>query len=258
LAGPDAPSRRRRAILAIAAATGVACLLVGMVRAVCTVRFDNLYRVQVPHLKIREGPGVDSPVIYVLEEGTHVFHSGAEEERNGYTWVRVRFYKRPETSPFRERVEGWVAKEGRDGLPYLERETRRFQQALVARTMFKTRAMRLIEKGIRRLPPSGVLNRAVSFHPDKVLHVLFVALLGCLIFVGFRWLTGWPPLKVMIGSVLVTNLLGLGNEALDLITGKGSFELRDLGANLVGSAAVLLPFVLYLACEKVRRGTENR
>jgi len=141
---------------------------------------------------------------------------------------------------------------GVEGDVFLEEETSLLRKTFLAGSRFHHRLASRIYTRVRESSLPWCLKRAFSLHMDKVYHVVFTALLGCLAFACFVLAARVSPVEALLASLLVTNLLGLLNEGLDLVTGKGTCDLADMAANLLGSAAVLAPFALWMSARRIR------
>ena len=211
------------------------------------LRMQDVYRVIVPHLKVREQPSLSAEAFYILEQGNHVTFRNEEEEGSGYTWKRIAFLMRPTLALPRQWTEGWVARESLEGDPFIEEETSLTRKTLLASNVFQWKVARRMNSIVGRSDLPASLKRMVYRNTDKVLHIVFMAVLGWVLFLFFLIAFRASPLHALFASVLITNAAGMVNECLDLLTGKGSFELVDLASNFVGSTTVLVPFLLTLA-----------
>jgi len=211
------------------------------------LRLTNVYRVPVSHLIVRAEPVRAAEEIHVLETGTHVLYLGEDTERDGFEWIRVSYLQHPSGTPLEEWTEGWIAKKGRKGLPFVVKETNPFRKMLIVRSQWKLKAGSMIQKGIAKSPLLSSVGKAASLHLDKAIHAVIMCVLGIWVFLFILLVLGVSLPATLLASILVTNLLGLLNELLDLATGKGSFEMADLAANAMGSAVILPLFVICLA-----------
>ena len=234
----------------------VSCLVfVGI--AVEASRLTDVFQVMAPRLNVREEPRRGARLLYVLEEGAHVCHAGEQEENDGYVWARVAYLRADGGGNLLDREEGWVARQGGRGSPFIQEETRALYRPLVAVVWLKWKTVHRTNAAIQGGPFPMFVKRAVLARPDKVLHALVVAALVCVLFLILLLDDRISPVQALLASLLATNLLGLMNEGLDLVTETGAFELGDLAANAVGSVAVLLPFSLWVALRRVRAAIGN-
>jgi len=235
--------------------TAFCAAFVGCLFLVCLalqgLRMNDIFRVTVPRLNVRDEPGLTARAYDLLEKGNHVSYRGEQVEQDGHPWARIAFLRCPPGAVIQEWQEGWVAMQDVQGDPFLEKETCLLRKMFLASNRLKWRAARRINATVQDSPLPGFLKRAVFFHPDKALHMAFMAVLGCAAFCFFLAATGVSAFPALLASLLVTNALGLVNEGLDLLTGKGAFELRDLAANVLGSATTLLPFSLWVAARRI-------
>jgi hypothetical protein len=88
--------------------------------------------------------------------------------------------------------------------------------------------------------------------PDKTVHVFFMFLLSQAVFLCLVLGTGLSQFAAVLTTLLVTNLLGLVNEFLDLSTDMGNFERMDLAANAIGSVGLLVPVTAKFVCGRLR------
>jgi len=236
----------RDAFLRMSLFTAGVAFLLTLCFAVQGLRMKGVYRVIVPQLNVRNQPRLNSQAFYVLEKGNHITYLGEDRKADGYVWMRIAFFSRPEGVAVRQWTEGWIATADKQGEAFIEKETSLVRKTFLASNRLKWAASRRINNAIQHSPLPGSVKRAVFYHPDKALHMVVMGLLSCGIFLFFRMLARGSPLYALAAALVITNLLGLVNEALDLVTGKGAFELRDMGANVIGSCGALVPFVLFV------------
>jgi len=246
-----------QALLRTALFTALLATLLLLCFALQGVRMKNIYRVIVPHLNVRDQPRLQGAPFYILEQGNHVKVRNQEVEQDGYPWVRVAFRWHPQGAALREWKEGWVARQGTSGDPFLEEETSPVRKTILASNLTKWKATGGVYHLLQASSLPRSVKRAAFYHPDKALHMVFMAVLGCTLFVVFLLAARGLPYHALLVSLALTNLLGLVNEGLDLVTGKGAFELRDLAANILGSGGALLPFFLYMLGKRFLTGARD-
>ena len=236
------------------------CVFVSLVLGLAGLRFTNVYRIPLCPVNVRVQPNRTAPSFYVLEVGRHVFYLGGEVEHDGFKWIRVSFLHHPLDKPLQEWTEGWIPQKGTKGLPITEKETNPLRKMLVARSQYKWKAECWIHDKVYNTPLFLSFGHVVLLDFDKILHAVSMSLLGVGGFFFFLFSLRFNLVSAFFASVIVTNLVGLFNELIDYFTDKGSFEMADLAANAIGSAGVLLPFllcvvfkILYVLIRNVRK-----
>lgn len=211
----------------------------------------NIYSVRAAGLNVREKPTLSSPSFFRLSRGDYVFFQGNREEQNGLVWMRVFFLVMPEDSDLDERMEGWIAEKGKKRT-FVEMEPSPLKRTLVLRNLYKWKTRSFLHYRVSRSKHLTFIRLLVPFPADKLLHVFVMFLLGSFLYVfflsGLRFSSGLS----FLASVAGTNLIGLLNELIDLLSGKGAFETMDMAANAMGSAGILAPFLIHFLWKTVR------
>ncbi len=223
----------------------------GIALTVFAQRAEDIHYVRASRLNVRERPSRSSPSSHILERGDHVFSLGKQVEREGLTWLRIFLLYKPENAYREERLEGWIAERGPQKA-FTDREHNPIKRMIVLRSLYKWKARITIQRGMGRSRLLTRLRQVVPYAGDKILHVILVFLVGSALFVFLASGLGVSTSPAFLVSVVLINLLGLFNEILDLVSGRGAFEIMDLAANAMGSAGIFLPFFFMLLWRKSR------
>lgn len=243
------PGRISRLKMALFGAGLLLLLLVALI--VLSFRTRNIYSIRASGLNVREQPSLSSPPTFRIERGDYVFLQGEREEQNGLVWMRVFFLFTPEDSDLDERMDGWIAEKGVKRT-FVEKEPNLLKKILVLRNFYKWKIRSSLRHRVSRSKHLSSIRVLVPVPADKLLHVFVMFLLGSFLFVFFLSGLRFPSGLSFLASVAGTNLIGLLNELIDLLSGKGAFETMDMAANAMGSAGILAPFLIHFLWKTVR------
>lgn len=224
---------RRASLVALA---GI--FLLSAFYAVASRRYHAM-SVLAPGLDLLHTPGEQARRLQRLPENARLFLLGPPLTKDDGTWVQVALLYKPPHAVFEERLDGWVSLRGRNGRPTLKEENL-LGQVLALRTFYKWALLSRLRTWMRASKIFQFLQVLVPIRADKAFHVLSMFLVSvALFFLGLLFLP-FTAAKVLLFSFVVTNLLGLFNEIVDLFSGRGNFEKGDLAANALGSAGLLV------------------
>jgi len=218
---------------------------------------NHVFSVTPPSLDVRKVPDLSSPPIFVLKEGSRVFFLGDEESGPALHWMKVAFLHRPTGVVLERLIEGWVLYKAPGHSPFLTPESL-LAESLAVRSLYKWKVLTLARASLRDFPLPQRVKAFLPLSPDKTLHVFAMFLLAMAIFFFLFFTTGLSQNAALLAALVTTNVLGLSNELLDLLTGMGNFERMDLAANAIGSTGLLLPLIARLGYVKLRAFLKER
>jgi hypothetical protein len=207
---------------------------------------DEVYVIREKNLKVRESPTLSATPLHFLSEGDFVFSLNTLVEKDGLLWLQVFLLYRPPNSSLSERLDGWVAIQGKEHETFAEREQNLLRKMIVLRNLYKWKFHFTIRQSIKHSQLLDACRSMVPFQPDKLFHVFVVFLFGSSVFFFFFYLFRARVSLAFLVSLVLSNLVGFLNEVLDLRSKSATFETRDLAANALGSALVLFPFFALL------------
>jgi hypothetical protein len=212
---------------------------------------NDVFSVTSSALQVRNSPSNTAPSVFVLDKGAHVFSLGQERSSEEIQWMKIAFLHRPAGGIFLERVEGWISNQVRGDPPSIRPENL-LAESLAVRCLYKWKIQSLFRRWTRESQLLMSVKAFMPLAPDKTVHVFFMFLLSQAVFLCLVLGTGLSQFAAVLTTLLVTNLLGLVNEFLDLSTDMGNFERMDLAANAIGSAGLLVPVTAKFVCGRLR------
>ena len=183
------PRARRRPVIRMTLFTMGILGLLFFTFFLVTQRTRTIYYIRASSLNVREDPSLTASSSFRLRRGDHVFYQGEREEQDGLVWIRVFFLYRSENAHLDERMDGWIAEKGLKRT-FAEKEPNPFKKILVFRSLVKWKTRSFLHHRIKRSGLLTFIRFLVPFPADKILHVLFMFLLGSFLFVFFLCLQG--------------------------------------------------------------------
>jgi hypothetical protein len=214
---------------------------------------DEIYVIIQENLKVRESPTLSATPLHFLSQGDFVFSLDRQVQRDGFLWLQVFLLYRPKNSSLSERLDGWVAIQGKEKETFAEREHNLLRKMIVLRNLYKWKFHFTIRQSIKHSRFLDVCRGMVPFQRDKLFHVFVVFLFGSVLFFLLSYLFRTRVSLAFLISVVLSNLIGFLNEVLDLRSKSATFETRDLAANALGSAFILFPLFALLLFRRNRQ-----
>lgn len=235
------------------------CLLFIVAPLVLAYRTNEVLVVRAERLHVRETPSVDAPSLHLLERGDLLYVLDEEVAYGEWDWLRVFvLYRRDSRDTLDTRLDGWVATRGPGGRVYTQRIERASRKMMALRYMYKWKVHAGARQWVQRSAFLRFIRPVLPLPSDKALHVLLMFFLCSAIFALLLLGLRFGPIVAALLSLFLANGLGILNEVLDLLTGKGAFERMDLAANLVGSVLFLIPWAGWLFLRRARRSLRDR